>query len=255
MTVSVLTFPRRAILGLGAVVAMAGLQGCLSYDETGILNADGSGEVTIVFGMAKDKVDHDKVAEVKHAAKRLRGLHWTSDIDSTGGGRRWIGAVIHFDSVAALRRLNTVLPTESMFETMKLTETDSGMVLRRAIKIPSGSLSDGDFTRISWKFPGKVLSTDHHAKRDSGSSRIAWSLPVEGNSNEFETTEVRWAKPLLPVPGSFRELRYALEQPVPLWALLLGAAGFLFSVLTGVVVVGHLKPTLRKFVANGRARL
>lgn len=255
MTVSVRTFPRRMLLAIGTIFAMAVLQGCLSYDETGVLNADGSGEVTIVFGMPRDKVDHEKVAEVKHNAKRLRGLHWTSDIDSTSGGRQWIGAILHFDSVAALRRLNTVLPHESMFETMKLLDSDSGMVLRRTIKIPSGSISDGDFTRISWTFPGAILSTDRRAKRDSSSKRIAWTLPVEGNESEWAVTEVRWAKPLLPIPSSLRETLYALKQPVPLWALLLGVAGFIGSILTGIVVVGYLKPTLRQFVAKGRVRL
>jgi hypothetical protein len=255
MTVSVRTFPRRAILALGAVFAMAGVQGCLSYDETGVLDADGSGEVAIVFGVPKDKVDHDKIAEVKRAAKRLRGLRWTADIDSSGGGRRWIGAVIHFDSLAALRRLNAVLPTESMFETMKLSETDSGTILRRTIKIPSGSASEGDYTRISWKFPGAVLSTDRRAKRDSATGRIVWNLPVEGNSGEWAVTQVRWAKPLFPIPGSFREAVHALEQPIPLWALLPGIAAFVLSILTGIVVAGHLKPTLRLFVAKGRARL
>lgn len=254
MTVSVPTLPRRAVLAIPVALAVAGLQGCLSYDERGVLNADGSGEVSIVFGIPKDKVDRDKIAEVKRTAKRLRGLHWSGDIDSSRGGRRWIGGVVRFDSLGALRRLNTVLPNESMFETMKLTETDSGMVLRRAIRIPSGSAADGDFTRISWTFPGAVLQTDRRARRDSTSGSVVWNLPVEGNQSEWAVAEVRWRQPLLPVPTTWGGLRAALLRPVPLWSLLLGAAGLLGSLLTAFVVAGHLKHAVRRFVANGRVR-
>jgi len=234
-------------LGLGLV------QGCVSYDETGVVHPDGSGEVRIAIGLARDNVDHQKIGEVKRVVSRLKGLHWISDFDSAAGARRWTGAVIHFDSVEALRPLNTVIALESLFGNIAMTETDSGTVLRRTILLPSGTHDDGDFNRVSWSFPGTIVASDRRARIDSSKTRASWSLPLGDGNKQTAALMVRWKKPLLAVPTWVPELPESLRlDPRSWWSLGLQAANFLGVLVLAILVPTRLRPRVRAFVRNGR---
>lgn len=236
-----------------AWIALTWMQGCVSYDETGVVHPDGTGEVRIAIGLARDNVDHQRIGEVKRVVSRLKGLRWLSDFDSSAGARRWTGAVIHFDSVEALRPLNTVIALESLFGNISMTETDSGTVLRRTILLPSGTHDDGDFNRVSWTFPGTIVGSDRRARIDSSKTRARWSLPLGDGNKETAALMVRWKKPILVAPSWVPALPESiLGTPRQWWLLGLEVACFLAVLVLAILVPTRLKPRVRAFVRNGR---
>lgn len=192
--------PPRLRLGL-LLASLFVATGCVSYDERGVLNADGSGEVRIVIGLARDNVDHQNVGEVRSRVAKLPGLRWVRTIDSSAGSRRWTGAVLAFDSVEALRPLNRIIALEDLFGRIDRVETDSGIVLRRTIKLPGGSSHDYDFNRVSWSFPGDIVQSDRRAMIDSTGRGARWNLPLGDETQAQATLLVRYEKPLLSTPG------------------------------------------------------
>lgn len=187
-------------LGL-ALASLFMAAGCVSYDERGVLHADGTGEVRIAIGVDRDYGDPQDVAEVKRKVARLAGVRWLRTVDSNAGSRRWQGAVLAFDSVEALRPLNRIIELEDLFVGIDRIETDSGIVLRRNIRLPAGSERDGDFTRISWRFPGDIVQTDRRAKIDSTGSTANWRLPMGDESEPQARMLVRYKEPILATPA------------------------------------------------------
>lgn len=175
--------------------------GCVSYDERGVLHADGTGEVRIAIGVDRDYGDPQDLVEVKRKVSKLPGLRWVSTVDSGAGSRRWQGAVLAFDSVEALRPLNRIIELEDLFVGIDRLETDSGIVLRRNIRLPAGSERDGDFNRVSWRFPGDIVQTDRRAKVDSTESGATWKLPMGDESEVQATLLVRYKEPILATPA------------------------------------------------------
>ena len=184
-----------SLAALGLAIAF---QGCLSYDESGSLNSDGSGEVRIGFGVSGDKADPQKISEIRYAVKHLAGVHWIATLDSNSAGRHWHGAVVRFDSLAALRPLNTILPMENLFGNLRFSRTDSGNVWRRSVKLPTSTSDDHDFMKLSWQVPGRILAADRHAKWEKGSNLVTWTLPTDGASGEWAGLEVRWEEDAIP---------------------------------------------------------
>lgn len=176
--------------------------GCVSYDEKGVLNADGSGQVRIAIGVDKDYGDHQDVGEVKRKVAKLPGLRWVSTVDSNAGSRRWQGAVIAFDSVEALRPLNRIIELEDLFVGIDRVVTDSGIVLRRRIRLPPGSERDGDVNRVSWTFPGEVVQIDRIGRVDStDEGKVRWRLPLGDESEAQAALLVRYREPVLAAPA------------------------------------------------------
>lgn len=176
--------------------------GCVSYDEKGVLNADGSGQVRIAIGVDKDYGDHQDVGEVKRRVAKLPGLRWVSTVDSNAGSRRWQGAVLAFDSVEALRPLNRIIELEDLFVGIDRVVTDSGIVLRRRIRLPPGSERDGDVNRVSWSFPGQVVQTDRIGRIDStDEGLVRWRLPLGDESEAQAALLVRYEEPVLAAPA------------------------------------------------------
>lgn len=176
--------------------------GCVSYDERGVLNADGSGQVRIAIGVDKDYGDHQDVGEVKRRVAKLPGLRWVGTVDSSAGSRRWQGAVLAFDSVEALRPLNRIIELEDLFVGIDRVVTDSGIVLRRRIRLPPGSERDGDVNRVSWTFPGEVVQTDRIGKIDSSNDGVVrWRLPLGDESEAQAAMLVRYEEPVLAAPA------------------------------------------------------
>lgn len=208
------------LLVLPAWIALI-FQGCVSYQETGVLHPDGSGEIRIVIGVERSRAEPGKVGEIRRSLQKLPGLRWISAVDSNAGKRRWLGGVVAFDSVAALRPLNSLLPLELLFGKLRLADTDSGRVLTRLVKLPEGSAEDGDFTRIVWTFPGRILQTDKHANVDSADKRVEWNLPTGTSSRVWAATSVRWEEPRYPVLARLDQMPWAKSAPgFPPWPVL-----------------------------------
>lgn len=176
--------------------------GCVSYDEKGVLHTDGTGEVRIAIGVDRDYGDPQDVAEVKRKVAKLPGLRWVGTVDSAAGSRRWQGAVIAFDSVEALRPLNRIIELEDLFVGIDRIVTDSGIVLRRRIRLPPGSERDGDVNRVSWSFPGEVVQTDRLGRVDSADDgMVRWRLPLGDESEPQARMLVRYKEPILATPA------------------------------------------------------
>lgn len=189
----------RSSLLLASILLAAG---CVSYDERGVLNADGSGQVRIAIGVDKDYGDHQDVGEVKRRVAKLPGLRWVATVDSAAGSRRWQGAVLAFDSVEALRPLNRIIELEDLFVGIDRIVTDSGIVLRRRIRLPPGSERDGDVNRVSWSFPGDVVQTDRIGRVDStDDGLVRWRLPLGDESEAQAALLVRYTEPVLAAPA------------------------------------------------------
>lgn len=244
---------QRMILGSLFAICCASIlaiQGCVSYDERAVVHSDGSGEIRIVVGVARDNTDHQRLADVKLAVSRLRGIRWISDIDSFAGPRHWVGAVIQFDSVEALRPLNSIVALESLFNNIRIEDTDSGMILRRAIKLPHGAAADGDFTRINWRFPGTIIASDRRAKLDSTGAGVRWDLPLGEEGKEWASTMVRWKKPLLSQPAW---LDWMHCPPMDLFASC-WLIGLQALTLLGLMVLAILVPTRIRAIVRDLAR-
>lgn len=238
------------VLASGLLLAF---QGCVSYEETGVIHPDGSGEVRIAIGMPRDNVDPDRVAEVRSAVKRLKGVQWISGIDSGAGKRRWIGGTVHFDSVEALRPLNTILPIEDLFGGIRLDVTDSGTLLRRNVKLPPGSKEEGDFTHITWRVPGTIVATDKRGHIDSSGSGVRWNLPLPEGDLETATTTVRWKKkPLLPQPAWMDRVPWLQCIPaIDPWLLGLQVVNLVLMALALVLTL-RVKSLVREHVRRMR---
>ncbi len=185
------TFP------IWAAVAVLGLQGCLSYREQGELRADGSGRITVAMGVPSGSDNPEKAAEVIGTVKRLRGLTWIEGVDSGSQGRRWRGGTIGFDSLKSLRPLNSTLPLEDLFGGIQRVDSGDVCIMTRTLKIPSSSDAQSRETfDIEWKVPGRILSTDRHAMRDSGSETVRWRFTADESGDKTVRLTVRWSPPI-----------------------------------------------------------
>ncbi|MEK7392746.1 MAG: hypothetical protein AAB214_09285 [Fibrobacterota bacterium] len=241
MPISVKAAQRLSILAV-SLVALLGLQGCLSYHETAELFDDGSGEIRIVFGIANGTQETEKIREVRRSAKRLRGVHWIADVDSFSPGRHWHGSVFHFDSLSALRQFNGILPMENLFGGLKLSTTDSGSTLRRFVKLPAENAEARVTMTIEWTFPGSVAWTDRRAKFDTGSNRAVWNFPTDGSAGESAKMEARWEPRAIPLSLWTKPPKGRLE-----WASLgFAVATLLLSLVAAFTARGRLRAVRRK---------
>lgn len=232
------------VLRTGAMVLAACLlQSCLSYDETGTLHADGTGEVRIAFGIVDGKADPEKIREVRHKVKSLRGLHWLADVDSSSTGRHWFGARLGFDSLQALRGLNAALPTENLFSGVKFFRTDSGTVFHRSAKPISGSKDQGDAMRVRWTFPGKIEQTDRHASVDTATRTASWWIPVDGSAGEWASMSVRYETAPLSFRRPLGRLSDILSSPMAKWMAFLALANLLGAV-AAAARIAHVRREL-----------
>ncbi|MEN9308482.1 MAG: hypothetical protein RL173_2414 [Fibrobacterota bacterium] len=245
MPISVKAARRLSIFTL-PIVALISLQGCLSYHETAELFDDGSGEIRIVFGIANGTQETEKIREVRRSAKRLRGVHWIADVDSFSPGRHWHGSVFHFDSLAALRQFNGILPMEDLFGGLKLSATDSGSTLRRFVKLPAENAEDRVTMTIEWTFPGSVAWTDRRAKFDTGSSRAVWNFPTDGSAGESAKMEARWEPRGIPVSLWTRMPKGEVE-----WAAVgVALATFLLSIVAAFSARSRVRAMRRKLTQS-----
>ncbi len=235
---------RKRVLDLSIIGALVvlGLQGCLSYREHGELDADGSGRISVAMGAPSGSYDPDKAAEVAGTVKRLRGLRWIEGVDSSSQGRRWRGGTVEFDSPNSLRRLNSTLPLADMFGGIRLIDSGDVRILTRTLRIPSSSDSRSRETfDIEWKVPGRILSTDRHAKWDEGSSVARWRF-VAGESGDMTARlTVRWSVPVWSRPLASN----AAERRLAPGILALAVANLLFA-LVAIPVVRAARGRARK---------
>lgn len=183
-------------LSISALVLL-GLQGCLSYREQGEMRADGSGRITVAMGAPSGSYNPEKAAEVLGTVKRLRGLAWVEGVDSSSQGRRWRGGTVEFDSARSLRPLNSTLPLENLFGGIQRIDSGNVCILTRTLKIPSSSNSQSRETfDIEWKVPGRILSTDRHAKWDEGSDVVRWRFVADESGDKTARLTVRWSVPV-----------------------------------------------------------
>lgn len=199
-----------AILGL----ATAGLfQGCLNYDESATLKADGSGELRVAFGVGPNgKIDRTRLANIRQSIDSSVGLKWIHAIDSTAGDVHWAGGMVHFDSLPALAPLNQLLPLRDLFGDLAKTDSAGVSKLRRHVRLlPStkGMPAQGTFAwTVTWTLPGQILSSDSLGKWERGSRTVRWDLPTDGSLENGADLEVAWSAG----SGSAR-------TPFPAWSL------------------------------------
>lgn len=224
-----------------AVVALLGLQGCLSYRERGELRADGSGRISVAMGAPSGSYDAEKAAEVVAAVKRLRGMRWIEGIDSSAQGRRWRGGSVEFDAPKSLRPLNSVLPLEGMFGGIQLVDSGDIRILTRTLKIPSSSnASSRETFDIEWDVPGRILSTDRHASWEEGSNVVRWRFVADESGDKTVRLTVRWSVPLWSRPLGSNPAERGFEP----WMLALAIANLAVALIA--------IPVARS--ARGRAR-
>lgn len=232
---------RHRTLPILVVVALLGLQGCLSYREQAELHADGSGRISVAMGAPSGSYDAEKAAEVVGTVKRLRDLRWIDGVDSTAQGRRWRGGTVEFESPNSLRPLNSVLPLENMFGGIQRIDSGDVGVLTRTLKIPSSSNSSSRETfDIEWKVPGRILSTDRHAKWDEGSNVVRWRFVADESGDKTVRLTVRWSVPVWSRPIASTPA----ERDLASWVLVAALANLVFAL--GALPMVH--------AARGRAR-
>lgn len=234
---------RHRTLPIWAAVAVLGLQGCLSYREQGELRTDGSGRVAVVLGVPAGSDNPEKAAEVVGTVKRLRGLTWIEGVDSGSQGRRWRGGTVGFDSVKSLRPLNSTLPLEDLFGGIQLVDSGDVRILTRTLKIPSGSDSRSPETfDIEWRIPGRILSTDRHALRDSGSETVRWRFTADGSGDKTVRLTVRWSPPV----WSRSIASTSRDRRISPWVLGLSIANLALALIAIPVVRNARSRTRRK---------
>lgn len=229
----------------GALVVL-GLQGCLSYRERGELRADGSGRISVAMGAPTESYNPEKAAEATGTVKRLRGLRWIEGVDSSSQGRRWRGGTVEFDSPGSLRRLNSTLPLPDMFGGIRLIDSGDVRILTRTLKIPSSSnASSRETFDIEWKVPGRILSTDRHAKWDEGSNVVRWRFTANESGDKTARLTVRWSVPVWSRPLASN----AAERRLAPWILAL-TIGNLTLALVAIPVARAARHRARRHASS-----